>query len=158
MRLLVYGFLVILGICCISCDPDRVYEKNLDLTSQYWHKDSLHSFHFEIPDQELTYNLYCNIRNTVAYPYHNLYFTYFLEDSLGKTITTKMEEIFLFDPKTGKPNGSGIGDIFDHQVPVMENYTFKSKGSYTFKMQQFMRMDSLPDILAIGLRVEQEQP
>ncbi len=158
MKTYLLNVLVILTIFCSSCDPNRIYEKNQDFIFKHWHKDSIASFQFEIQDPTADYNLYYNIRNTASYPYHNLYVTYYLEDSLSRTVISELDEMFLFNAKTGKSLGKGIGDIFDHQIPVLEAYQFNAKGEYTFKVQQFMRMDSLPEILSIGLRVEKIQP
>ena len=60
----------------------------------------------------------------------------------------------LFDPKTGEPFGNGLGDVFDHQFLLLENYKFERPGPYNFKLQQYMRMDSLPEVLSAGIRVE----
>jgi gliding motility-associated lipoprotein GldH len=66
---------------------------------------------------------------------------------------------YLFDAKTGKPFGkSGIGDLYDHRFLLLKNYQFKSKGKYRMKFEQFMRTDTLPGILAVGLRVERSRP
>jgi len=61
----------------------------------------------------------------------------------------------LFDPKLGTPYGqSGLGDIFDHQFVLTEKFSFESSGVKTVEIQQFMRYDSLPEIVSIGIRVE----
>ena len=49
---------------------------------------------------------------------------------------------------------SGVGDIYDHQFPILKNYSFKKLGTYRMSFQQFMRQDTIPGVLAVGLRVE----
>ena len=67
--------------------------------------------------------------------------------------------VLLFDAKTGKPLGkSGIGDLYDHRFILLNNYKFKNKGKYRIVFEQFMRMDTLPGIMAVGLRVEKNLP
>ena len=62
---------------------------------------------------------------------------------------------YLFDAKTGKPSGkSGIGDLYDHRFLLLQNYQFPKPGKYKIVLEQFMRMDTLPGIVAIGIRVE----
>ena len=63
-------------------------------------------------------------------------------------------QLFLFDPKSGEPYGSGVGDLFDHSQPVLENYTFPASGDYKAELRQYMRLDTLPYILSVGWRVE----
>ena len=138
----------------ISCDSSRVYEDYEDFEEAFWHMDSVQSFPFEITDIEKKYNLLATFRNSSAYPFYNIYFQYTLTDSLDSVVVKELKEADLFDPKTGQPKGSGLGDLFDHTVPLLENYSFTSEGIFYLKMQQQMRLDSLPFILSVGARVE----
>ncbi|MGD1839438.1 MAG: gliding motility lipoprotein GldH [Thermonemataceae bacterium] len=139
-----------------ACDQARFYEKNIDIKEGKWYADSLMTFRFEIDEATVPYNLYYNIRNTLSYPYYNLYVTYYLEDSTGKVIDQQLQIITLMDEKTGKPYGRGIGDIYEHQLMALPNYKFPAAGEYTFKVKQYMRQSPLPDLLTIGLRIEQQ--
>ncbi len=139
----------------ISCDSLRVYEKNVEIEKQQWFKDSVVILDFEIQDIKTAYNIYFNIRNASTYPYHNLYITYTLTDSTGQTLETELIDHNLFDPIMGTPLGtSGLGDIFDHQFLILENYRFNYRGWYYLKLEQTMRIDPLIDILAVGCRIE----
>jgi gliding motility-associated lipoprotein GldH len=100
------------------------------------------------------YNIYYNIRNAAGYPYYNLYITYYLSDNAGKILTSRLQELTLMDPQTGKPLGDGMGDIFDHRILSVGNYRFPRPGTYTFKVKQYMRKDPLPGIMSVGVRVE----
>ncbi|GAB4194293.1 MAG: hypothetical protein OHK0057_15560 [Thermoflexibacter sp.] len=119
-----------------------------------WANNQIISFDFEIQDTQVAYNLYYNIRNTLSYPYYNLYIIYELKDSTGKAIAEKMIENNLMHPKTGKPFGKGIGDLFDHRFPLLTNYRFAQSGKYTLHLRQYMRMQELPEIVAVGCRIE----
>ena len=116
--------------------------------------DNKPSFDFEIPDRNRKYNLYVNVRNTASYEYHNIYFKYTMKDSDGVMVREELVERNLFDPKTGHPLGSGLGDIFDIQLPLLENYSFEEPGKYNLELQQYMRHDTLRHVLSVGLRVE----
>ncbi len=141
-----------------ACDADRVYEQNYDFANARWMVDTLPSFRFEITDPDEAYNIFWNVRNTIDYPYQNLYLTYYLEDTLGRTISTDLHNMLLFDPKTGKPYGSGMGDIFSHQITALPQHKFDSAGMYQVRLQQYMRTDTLQDILSVGVRVEVAVP
>lgn len=146
---------LLLTICLLSsCDDQRLYENNKELADKYWLADSVLNFEFEVQDIGTPYNLYINIRNTASYPYENIYLTYYLKDSLDKELKSELINYNLFDPKTGQPFGEGLGDIFDHQFLLLKNYQFQTTGTYSFNLQQYMRMDSLPEVLAAGVRVE----
>lgn len=146
---------VVIFTFLISCDDARVYEENLDITNKIWIADSTKTFQFNIKDADMKYNLYFNLRNTVSYPYENIYVTYTLKDTLENQLKQELINFNLFDPKTGEPFGSGLGDVFDHQLPILNNYKFDHTGPYVFQLQQYMRLDSLPEIISAGLRIEQ---
>jgi gliding motility-associated lipoprotein GldH len=59
----------------------------------------------------------------------------------------------LMDPKTGEPRGSGTGDIYDHQILALRNQRFAQPGNYTITLEQYMRQDQLPGLMAMGVRV-----
>jgi len=151
---------IALSILCIglsACDRQRIYEKNIDFEERIWIYDSVPSFTFEIKDTAESYNLYYNIRNSLDYPFHNLYLNYALKDSTEVVLSTELNDISLFDVKTGAPKGDGLGDIFDHQVMFLDAFKFKKTGMYEIEIQQFMRRDSLPEIMSLGLRVEKHE-
>lgn len=136
------------------CDEQRLYDQNVNFDEKVWVVDSMPVFRFQIENPDQPYNIYWNVRNTVAYPFRNLYITYYLEDTLGHTIVKDLQNMELFEPKTGEPFGDGLGDIFTHQIMAFPNYQFDSAGTYQIRLQQYMRRDSLPEILSIGVRIE----
>ncbi len=152
-------FLVLaLGVVCWACDPNRVYEHYHDIPKNQWFIDSVQTYTFTIEDPAIAYNVYYNVRNSISYPYYNLFVTYSLTDKQGKQLSSQLQELMLMDAKTGKPLGDGLGDIFDHQVISLSNYKFPAKGTYTFKIKQYMRKDPLPEIMSMGIRVEKVNP
>ncbi|WP_436517868.1 gliding motility lipoprotein GldH [Ekhidna sp. To15] len=137
-----------------SCDSSRVYEDYNDLEEAFWHLDSIQTFDFKIQDTTKSYNLLGTFRNASSYPFYNLYFQYTLHDSTGGILLQELKQVDLFDPKTGEPNGSGLGDLFDHSFALVENHKFESEGQYSLSFEQYMRRDTLPFILSVGARVE----
>ncbi len=148
-----YWFLLAFTLL-IACDQDRVYEENIELQNGYWLADSAKQFTFHIDDTTREYNVYYNIRNTISYPFQNLYIDYVLADSTGSQIEGNLINQDLFHPKSGEPYGYGLGDVFDHQFLLLSDYQFPVKGDYTVSMKQYMRRDNLKDVLAVGIRVE----
>ena len=151
--LLFYSFIVT-GLLFFACDSKRVFDGKKDFTEGYWVFNNPAEFEFEIDDIDNTYNLIFNIRNTSKYQYQNIYLQYYLEDSTGRLVSKELKNIQLFNSITGVPLGKGLGDIFDVERTFLENYSFTDPGKYQLRIDQFMRQDSLPEILAVGLRVE----
>lgn len=156
MRVILFSLLVVL---IWSCDSDRLYEKNHDFEDRAWLASDKPVFEFTVSDTLKHYNLYCNIRNSVDYPYSRIFITYSLQDSSGTSVAKNLISAFLFEEKTGKPLGSsGLGDVYDQQVPILKNYKFPKSGTYSINFDQFMRTDTLSGILAVGFRLEATMP
>jgi gliding motility-associated lipoprotein GldH len=156
MRKLVVFFCVVLMIA--ACSDNRLYEDYVDFDDRFWAVSEQPGFEFEIADPAATYGLYCNVRIAEAYPYSDFNFRYTLSDSTGNVLNKQLVVKDVFDRKSGKPFGeSGLGDIYDHQVELLKDYSFKSPGKYKITLEQFMRTDSLQGVLAVGVRVEKNQ-
>ncbi|HEY0654020.1 MAG TPA: gliding motility lipoprotein GldH [Chryseosolibacter sp.] len=148
--------MALLALFVAGCDDARVYEVNHDFEQRIWLANDKPEFEFEITNPVDRYSLYCNVRNSVAFPFSRLFIKYELKDSTGKVLDGKMFPAYLFDQHTGKPQGSSaLGDIYDQRFPILSNYQFPSKGKYKVSFEQFMRKDTLEGVLAVGLRVEQ---
>jgi gliding motility-associated lipoprotein GldH len=148
-------FFISCSFLFVACDDQRIVEKNVDFKNKIWLSDSLVTLPFEITDTQKNYNIYFNIRNTVSYPYENIYITYYLKDTADVELEKNLVNYNLFDTKSGKPFGSGLGDVFDHQFLLLENFEFSKPGLYVLQVQQYMRMDSLTEVVSAGTRVEQ---
>ena len=140
-----------------GCNSDRIYEKNVDFPNRVWPSDSVASFEFRIPDANVPYDIFYNIRNTLSYPFQNIYITYYLEDSIGNVLKTELINRNLFLPKTGKPKGEGLGDIYSHQFLLIPDYKFEHQGLYKLRLQQYMRLDSLPEVVSLGLKIKKAE-
>ena len=149
-------FLVLLslGLFLSSCDGNRVFEEVQDLPDNQWPVRLSPTFTFEVTDTTQAYNVLFNVRNALHYPFYNLYLRHYLTGPNGQQVNSMLHEMYLMDPKTGEPRGKGAGDIFDHQFRGLKNIRFKQPGQYKIRLNQYMRQDPLPGIMAIGVRVE----
>lgn len=153
MRLAHWSLLII--IILNSCDPTRLFEENIDFEDKAWLSDDVIVFDFHVPESRSRYNIYFNLRNTMEYPHYNIYISFKLKDSLNQVLHQELVNFDLFDAKSGDPLGkSGLGDIFDHQFLLLENYEFQETGLKRLELQQYMRYDSLPEIISTGMRIE----
>jgi gliding motility-associated lipoprotein GldH len=149
-----FSFVLIL-VLLVGCDSRRVFEDNVEFRERNWKINEPVQFEFQISDSSKKYNVLMNIRNSLDYPYARIFVNCDLQKQDSSSLSKKMIAEYLFDQKTGKPFGtSGIGDIYDHQFPILKNYSFEKAGSYKMKLNQFMRMDTIPGIIAVGVRVE----
>jgi gliding motility-associated lipoprotein GldH len=140
-----------------ACDYSAVYKDYVDIDNGVWHVDSVPTFEFTIVDPTKEYQVDYNIRYTVEYPFRNLYITYSLEDSTGNVLQSDLQEINLFESKTGEPLGKGLGDIFNIEVRGISPLKVDAAGEYTIKLRQFMRRETLDAIMSVGIVVRPKE-
>lgn len=149
---------VVMLLTLAGCGDNKVYQEYSDFNRGYWLVGDTAKFEFTIDDTLSRYNLFCNIRNSTQYPYSRIFVNFSLADTLGKNYHNALLNDFLFDPKSGAPFGkTGLGDLYDHQLPVLNNYKFTSSGPYVVKLQQLMRTDTLDGVLSVGIGIQRVQ-
>lgn len=114
--------IILLTILFISCDPNQVFEENLSLAQNNWHKDSVKIFKVDIKDTINPHNIYVNVRNTSNYSMQNLFL--FIQTTSPNGVELKDTfECYLADER-GKWTGSGWGDIYDNKFIYKKNIRF----------------------------------
>ena len=138
-----------------SCDSARVFEKNQEIPESGWDINNIVKFDVDIKDPATPVNFYINVRNADGYPYSNLFLFIKTQFPNGKMSNDTLE-CTLADEK-GKWLGSGLGDIYDNQIPFKRNVHFPMPGTYHFEIRQGMRTDNIPLIMDVGLRIEKAE-
>ena len=144
---------ILLILCFVSCDENRVYEKNMDFKSQQWPSMDTLSFTAHIED-ETPLNLYVNVRHRFNYNWRNLWINLgitFPNDSLYET---------AINIQLSQPDGQWFGDcngdvcLLKYPLSNYSNYAFADTGFYTFHLNHEMREDPLLEIMSAGIRIE----
>ena len=138
-----------------ACDKNRIFDENKTIPEDGWSSSNILKFSVDIAAIEKPTNFFINVRNSEGYPYNNL-FLYIKTIFPDGKLSTDTLECILADEK-GKWLGSGMGDLYDNQIPFKKNVRFPEKGTYKFEIQQGMRNDILPLIMDVGLRIEKAE-
>lgn len=146
MNLRFFGSILAMGFLLAGCNGDRVFEEYEGMKSGTWHVSDTVSFEVSKP-QNSNITL-VGIKYTKDYGFRNLYVRYFLKDSLGQDIETKLLDIPLFESKTGQPLGNGYGGTFTKYdtLPLENAYN-------SIHFVQYMRVEELTGIETVGLKV-----
>lgn len=155
-----YLYILLLVIVSFpACIKSPYYQKEFAVPQNAWAYNFKPSFKFEVTDTAVPYNLYFLVRHTEAYAYSNIWMWIYSKQPGDSTFQRSRIEIPLAEP-SGKWLGRGMGEIWEQRMPITRNdnpMVFKRKGTYEIKLEQNMRVNPLPEVLQVGLRVEKSE-
>lgn len=135
-----------------SCEKNRIYERNIPIKKYSWDSEFIPSYTIDIRDTSVLYNFYVNVRHSEGYPYRNIWLLVTTQFPDETKIFKRIEVMLANDE--GKWFGNGVGNIWDYSSLIQEDAFFNIPGSYNFSIEQNMRLDPLPGIMSIGVRIE----
>ena len=150
MRNLLFFMLLALVLC--SCDPEMIYESNIDIPAEGWRHTEHARFEVDITDSISPCNIYINLRNNINYKYMDfwLFVDIYSPSGFAERDTVK----FILADHRGKWLGNGLGSKFDTRIFLRGNVRFPIAGKYVFEYEHAMRDEQLTGIEDIGLRIE----
>jgi len=145
-------FLIACFLGLISCSDHALLDRNKAIENNLWLNKNVPEFSVNVEDANKPYNLYLNLRNTMEYPFSSIYVLVHQKnpDASKKTYRVKVE----LSNREGLWLGKSAGAIFNHQARFLRGYFFPDSGTYTFQLEQNMRLDPIPGINDVGLRIE----
>lgn len=147
--------LLSLVVLISGCLPAPHYQKQYGIPQNKWRYDFQPKFKFEITDANAKYRTYFIIQHTEAYPYSNLWMWWYIKTPGDNFIKKERVQVTLAEP-TGKWMGRGLGAIYEERILIDlgDSVHLKKPGMYEIVMEQNMRINPLPEILHVGLRIE----
>ncbi len=145
-------FLLFAFIGLSSCGPDFVYEKSIPIENEQWSYSDTLDFEFEITDTSQLYNFYLDIDHSSKYTTQNIYLMVYTKYPSDKRISQQLS-INLAD-KTGAWHGKCSSELCKLRVNLQSKAFFNELGNHTITLEQYMRVDPLPGIKNLALRIE----
>ena len=135
--------------------PAPYFQKDDAIPKNEWTFNFKPTFTFTITDTAAGYQSFFIIRHTQAYPYSNLWVWVYAKTPGDSIIKKGRVNIVLAEP-SGKWLGRGMGELYEQRIPIdiHEITDFSKPGTYQLSFEQNMRVNPLPEIMNIGLRVE----
>jgi len=154
-KLRTLGLLLLAGALFTGCLPSPYYQKDEVMPKNEWTYAFKPTFTFDITDTTVSYQPSFLIRHTQAYPYCNIWMWVSVKTP-GDSVVKKERVNITLAEASGKWLGRGMGEIYEQRLPVKlsDSIKFDKAGTYTITLEQNMRINPLPDILNVGLRVE----
>jgi gliding motility-associated lipoprotein GldH len=144
----------LIGLLCWACEGNHIiYQNTHTLAHKIWPTTAIEHFTFYIADPTQAYDIALLITNNPTYPYQNLFISYELKGEKEHLLQRGLQEGMLFEPKTGKPLGTGWNKKKNHQFVLLRGCQFPNPGTYQVDLTQFMRTEDLAGIEAIGIQV-----
>jgi gliding motility-associated lipoprotein GldH len=145
--------ILLVAILFSACNNNVVYDENKEVNQQAWKTTDKLYYEVDITDTIKDYKLAINIRNTIEYPYSNIFF--YLNTILPNGKVTKCDtiECYLAYPD-GTWKGKGSSKIRDNRFWIAKNIKFEQKGKYTFELRQATVDSTLKGICDVGLHLE----
>ena len=130
-----------------------LFQKLVFLPEQSWSYSNKPNFKFQIPDTTSSYRVFFILRHTDAYEYSNIWIT--LSSKLPGDSNSRSERFNIPLANETQWLGTGMDDIFDHRILLYpQPVRFKKPGEYAIELGQDMRVDPLPHVMNVGLRLE----
>ncbi len=155
MRTFSFSLLTFSLLCFLAgCLPAPYFQKEEVVPQGAWTYNFKPSFEFEITDTSVGYQPYFLIRHTQAYPYSNLWVLLYITVPGDSIVKVERVNVPLAE-NTGKWLGRGMGEIYEQRLPMNlgDSVHFNKKGIYKISMEQNMRVNPLPEVLNVGLRI-----
>lgn len=154
MKVIISKISILLVVILFSaCNNNVVYDENKEVNQRAWKTTDKLYYEIDITDTIKSYKLAINIRNTIEYPYSNIYF--YMNTILPNGKVTKCDtiECYLAYPD-GTWKGKGNSKIRDNRFWIAKNVKFEQKGKYTFELRQATIDSTLKGICDVGLHLE----
>ena len=150
---LFFALLSLFGLLFLnSCsDPNAVVDQSTPIDNHNWSYTNTVKTSVKIDDTSIPYNLYINLRVTGEYKYSNIFVLLHKNGPKLKGVTRFEIKLANLD---GEWLGTGSGNLYSYQVPLITNFKFPDKGTYTFEIEQNMRDNPLHEVNDVGMRIE----
>ena len=140
-------------IAVAGCAPVELYERTVNIPNAAWQQEYVPEFSFNVPDSTRYYNVFVVMRHTNRYPVRNVYMNIAIKYPADSVARVQQFNLPLASGEQWL--GNGMGDIYERRVQLFaQPVRFNHSGQVTFSLQHNMRINPLPHVMQVGLRVE----
>ncbi|HET6993894.1 MAG TPA: gliding motility lipoprotein GldH [Chitinophagaceae bacterium] len=142
-------------LCFFSCTTVDLYEKSLPVPGHAWYNSFRPTFEFIIKDTNSAYQPLLILRHNEKYHYRNIYINLYIQGP-GQDTAQKFQLDLPLASKDGKWLATGMDDIYEHRISLLESPPNLKAGLYKFTVEQIMRENPLQNVYDVGIRVEKQ--
>jgi len=134
-----------------SCNNTAILDQDATITNRKWLYNEQPVFQVKVSDNTVRYDIYLSLRHSLNYRFSNIFLLLKETDPNNKHKTSRVE-VKLAEPD-GRWLGNGSGSIYSHQVRVASNYLYPDTGTYSYQIEQNMRVNPLLEVVEVGIRI-----
>jgi len=152
---------VLFFIICFSlfsCNEKPVFKASKSV-GDFWYRDSVVRFDFEVYDTLQAYNLFLILKANNDYPFSNIFLITSIENPNQQIKIDTLE--YIMASVDGKILGNGFSKNKESRLWFKKNHYFSQTGKHTFGIQHALRkrveiegVEKLEGISEIGLNIE----
>lgn len=143
-------FLTLLSL--IGCGKSYFFSEITPILGETWTYANILEFEVNVEDLDAKYNLLLDITHDADFRYQNVYIKFHVTDPTGRETITQVPV------DLANKGGVWFGDCDDEWCHLegflQKELKFSEGGKYVFKLEQYMRIESLEGIQSVGLKVE----
>lgn len=110
-------------------------------------------FYFPVSDTLEKVNFQYELAYAPEFPWENIWLRYSLEEPDGDTLAFSTDNLFLFEPGSGRPLGRGPAEGLYLNAWFLKNVRFRKTGKHRLKVWQRSRTDTLQGIQSLAVRL-----
>lgn len=155
-----YTLILVSILLLAGCMPSPYYQKTYTIPQNAWQYNFQPSFKVDVTDTSCFYNIFMVVRHTDAYPFSNVWVVVHIKQP-GDTASQQMRIEVPLSTAKGEWLGRGMGEIWEQRLlmtAIGDKSILHKKGTYEISLEQNMRVNPLPDMLQVGLRIEKGAP
>ncbi len=150
----IFYFICFLLICNLhACDSLGISEQLISFENQTWPAAQKPLFQIEVADSNASYLIYFVIRHSESYPYKNIWVSYGHQFPGEQKQSFQNKNLALSDDATGW-YGAAMDDVIEQRILLTPNPIKIEPGTCSFQIEHLMRMELLPQVLQVGIRLE----
>lgn len=136
-----------------SCQSSPSIQKIAALPELGWHQDSVLLLPFTVAEPGQRFDMLYQLQYQDSYPFDNVYLKYWLTGPKGDTLISSRDNLFLFEPRVGKPRGIGLAGHRMLDAYFLRNILLQEAGDYQVHVRHYMRKQNLEGIRQIGVKL-----
>lgn len=144
-----------IGIGNSGCNINTVADLNVAMPDRNWSYVNKIKASVDVKDAARKYSIHFKLRHTADYRYANIFVLFRLKNPGGKTVTRRLE--YRLAQVDGQWLGSGSGNLYTYNLPVLTGFNFPATGKYELEIEQNMRDNPLKEISDAGLTISTDQ-